>query len=224
MKEAFYIEACSHTYCSECVVMYIDSNLQNNISNIRCPFIGCTGLLEIDSCRRILPAEIFDRWGQASCEAMFDASVKVYCPFADCSALLIKDSKEEVLGRSKCPNCKRMLCAECKVSWHEGMECSEFEKMNADEKDDEGVMLMSLAKDMGWRRCPNCRFYVARSEGVDVDFVTNVEIFSCPKFLKTCAVAPSGAGPARTFQQFLTSERLVARIAYRLRCHLYSQH
>ncbi|XP_058726156.1 E3 ubiquitin-protein ligase RSL1-like [Vicia villosa] len=172
MKEAFYIEACSHTYCSECVVMYIDSNLQNNITNIRCPFIGCTGLLEIDSCRRILPAEIFDRWGQASCEAMFDASVKVYCPFADCSALLIKDSKEEVLGRSKCPNCKRMLCAEC----------------------------------------------------VGVDFVTNVEIFSCPKFLKTYAVAPSGAGPARTFQQFLTSERLVARIADRLRCHLYSQH
>ncbi|KAI5445744.1 hypothetical protein KIW84_013830 [Lathyrus oleraceus] len=167
MKDAFDMRACSHTYCSDCVVMYIDSNLKNNIASLRCPFIGCSGLLEADSCRKILPAEIFDRWGRASCEALFDVSLKVYCPFADCSALLVKDRKEEVIGKTKCPNCKRIFCAECKVSWHEGIECSEFEKLNAYEKDNEGVMLMRLAKEMEWRRCPTCRFYVARSEGCD---------------------------------------------------------
>ncbi|CAK8541102.1 unnamed protein product [Lathyrus sativus] len=167
MKDAFYTRACYHTYCSNCVVMYIDSNLQNNIASISCPFIGCSGLLEADSCRRILPAEIFDRWGKASCEALFDVSLKVYCPFADCSALMIKGRKEDVFGRSKCPYCKRMLCAECKVSWHEGMECIEFEKLNADEKETEDVMLMCLAKDKEWRRCPSCRFYVARSQVCD---------------------------------------------------------
>ncbi|CAI8589693.1 unnamed protein product [Vicia faba] len=167
MKDAFCIGACSHRYCSDCIVMYIDSNLKNNTVNIRCPFIGCRCLWEADSCRMILPVEIFDRWGIASCEASFDVPLKVYCPFADCSALMIKDRKEKVIGRSKCPNCKRMFCAECKVAWHEGMECSEFQKLNADEKDNEGVMLMCLAKDMKWRRCPNCRFYVARSQGCD---------------------------------------------------------
>ncbi|KAL5077572.1 hypothetical protein RYX36_016556, partial [Vicia faba] len=80
---------------------------------------------------------------------------------------MIKDRKEEVIRRSKCPTYKRMLCTECNVAWHEGMECSEFQKLNDDEKDNKGVMLTCLAKDMKWRRCPNYRFYVAKSQGCD---------------------------------------------------------
>ncbi|XP_027188938.1 E3 ubiquitin-protein ligase RSL1-like isoform X2 [Cicer arietinum] len=162
--DAFFIGGCSHAYCSDCVAMYVASKLEENVINVRCPVSGCSGLLEAEDCRSILPAEVFDRWGKASCEALFDVSEKFYCPFADCSALLINDGTETV-EQSECPNCERMFCAKCKVAWHEGIECSEFEKLNSDEREKEDVMLMRLAKDMKWRRCPNCRFYVAKSEG-----------------------------------------------------------
>jgi hypothetical protein len=107
MKEVFCINGCSHAYCSDCVAMYIGSKLKDNIIDIRCPFPGCSGSLEADYCQSILPDEVFDRWGKASCEVLIDDSVKFYCPFADCSALLINDEKEAVI-KAECPYCKRI--------------------------------------------------------------------------------------------------------------------
>ncbi|XP_058727701.1 E3 ubiquitin-protein ligase RSL1-like [Vicia villosa] len=163
-NDAFFISGCYHAYCSDCVALYVSSKLEDNVINVRCPVSGCSGLLEAEECRSILPVEVFDRWGKAACEALFDVSEKFYCPYADCSALLINDGTEAV-KHSECPNCRKLFCAQCKVPWHDGIECSEFQKLNADERGKDDVMLMRLAKDMNWRRCPNCRFYVAKSEG-----------------------------------------------------------
>jgi len=166
MKDAFYISGCSHAYCSDCVVKYINSKLDDNIVNIRCPVIECEGLLDPQFCRPILSDEVYDRWGLLFCEALFKVSKKFYCPFADCSALLINDRMNPVKN-SECPNCNRMfyarcmvpqheVCARCRVPRQQGIECSEFEKLN---------MFMCVAKDTEWRRCPKCRIYVAKSEG-----------------------------------------------------------
>ncbi|CAI8589690.1 unnamed protein product [Vicia faba] len=155
MKEAFYTSGgCSHAYCSECVANYISSKLEDNIFNIQCPVPECKATLEAQFCRSILPAEIFEKWSKALCEALFNVSQKFYCPFADCSALLINDETEAVTN-SECPNCNRMFCAQCKVPWHDGMECSEFQKLNAGEREKEDITLMRLAQNMHWRRCPN---------------------------------------------------------------------
>ncbi|CAL5184646.1 unnamed protein product [Lathyrus oleraceus] len=166
MKEAFYISGCSHAYCSDCVANYISSNLDDNIVNISCPVPECKGSLVAQFCRTILPVEVFEKWSKALCEALIDVSQKFYCPFADCSALLINDETEAVRN-SECPNCNRMFCAQCKVPWHDGIECSEFQKLNAGEREKEDIMLMRLAQNMHWKRCPNCKFYVARTLGCD---------------------------------------------------------
>ncbi|CAI8589687.1 unnamed protein product [Vicia faba] len=165
MKEAFYISGgCSHAYCSECVANYIGFKLEDNIVNISCPVPECKATLEAQFCRSILPAEVFEKWSKALCEALFNVSQKFYCPFADCSALLINDETEAVTN-SECPNCNRMFCAQCKVPWHDGMECSEFQKLNAGEREKEDIMLMRLAQNMHWKRCPKCKIYVAKISG-----------------------------------------------------------
>ncbi|KAI4335153.1 hypothetical protein L6164_013825 [Bauhinia variegata] len=164
VKESFSISGCSHAYCTECITMYVASRLQENIINIRCPVSECKGLLEPHDCRSILPPEVFDRWGNAMCEAVILASEKFYCPFKDCSALLIDDGNE-VVKESECPNCKRFFCAQCKVPWHSGMDCTEFQKLNKDEREMEDILLMELAHNKKWRRCPKCKFYVEKSEG-----------------------------------------------------------
>jgi E3 ubiquitin-protein ligase RNF144 len=167
MRDAFYISGCSHVYCSDCVAMYICSKLDDNITNIGCPVPGCSGLLEPEYCYSILKPEVFERWGKALCEALIDVSEKFYCPFADCSALLINDGTEAV-GNTKCPHCNRMFCAQCKVPWHDGIECSEFEKLHTDERGREDVMLVNLAKEKNWQRCPKCKFYVGRDTGCNI--------------------------------------------------------
>ena len=132
--------------------------------NIRCPVTGCGGFLEPEGCREVLPKEVFDRWGNGLCEAVIGDGERFYCPFKDCSALMIDDGGE-VVRESECPNCRRLFCAQCKVPWHDGIECEEFQKLNQDEREREDIMLMKLAESKKWRRCPKCRFYVEKSEG-----------------------------------------------------------
>ena len=175
MKDAFYISGCSHAYCSDCMVKYINSKLEDNIVNIRCPVLECEGSLDPQFCRPILSDEVYDRWGLLFCEVLFKVSEKFYCPFSDCSALLINDKMNPVKN-SECPNCNRMfyarcmvpghdVCARCMVPWQQAIKCSEFKKLNVDRRKKGDVMFMCFAKDTEWRRCPKCRIYVAKSEG-----------------------------------------------------------
>lgn len=164
--ESFGIKNCSHVYCTDCVVNYVDSKLQENVTSIGCPIPNCIGLLDPEYCRLILKPEMFEKWGRGLCEAVIHGSQKFYCPFKDCSAMLIDDAVE-VVRDSECPNCNRMFCAQCKVPWHAGIECAEFKKLNKNERENEDIMLRNLAQKNQWRRCPKCRFYVERSLGCD---------------------------------------------------------
>ncbi|XP_050376763.1 E3 ubiquitin-protein ligase RSL1-like [Argentina anserina] len=162
--QSFPIENCRHVYCSDCVISYIDSKLQENEPTIRCPVPNCPGLLEREYCRSVLPAAVFDRWGKAMCDAVILGSEKFYCPYQDCSVLMINDG-EAAVRESQCPHCSRMFCARCKVAWHVGMNCAVFQSLSAEERGNEDVMLRNLAQSQNWRRCPSCKFYVERSFG-----------------------------------------------------------
>ncbi|XP_057432740.1 E3 ubiquitin-protein ligase RSL1-like [Lotus japonicus] len=163
-RDSFTVTGCSHAYCSDCVSTYIGTKVEDNGTNIRCPVPGCSGQLEAENCRSILLVEVLDRWLMASCEAMIAASEKFYCPFKDCSALLVNDGKEKV-RESECPSCRRLFCAQCKVPWHAEVTCKKFQKLGKDERGNEDIMLMKLAKDKKWKRCPHCKYYVTKSEG-----------------------------------------------------------
>ncbi|KAH7844667.1 hypothetical protein Vadar_030417 [Vaccinium darrowii] len=169
-SESFPILGCTHSYCSDCIVKYVSSKLDQNITHIPCPVSDCKkGVLYPDHCYPILPPELFDRWGSVLCESAFLASQKFYCPFKDCSALMIDDGGGggEAIGEAECPNCNRKFCARCKVPWHPGIQCSEFQKLNKDEREKEDIMLMNLAKKRKWARCPNCKIYIAKNKGCD---------------------------------------------------------
>lgn len=167
MSESFSVKGCTHSYCSDCIQKYVASKIQENISRIQCPVSGCGGVLEPEYCKPILPSEVFDRWGDALCEGLILASEKFYCPFKDCSALLIRDGEESSgsIVESECPVCRRMFCAQCKVAWHAGIECREFQTLHKDEREREDIMLMQLAKNKKWIRCPQCKFFVEKSDG-----------------------------------------------------------
>ena len=164
--ESFAVKGCDHAYCAACTATYVASKLQDNVTAIACPAPGCgAGALEPEHCRAILPPEVFERWGFALCEALVLASEKfLYCPYRDCSAMLIDDGGAAVT-ESSCPNCHRMFCAQCGVAWHAGVGCEEFRRLRKDEREAEDLMLLKLAQSKRWRRCPNCRFYVERTAG-----------------------------------------------------------
>lgn len=161
--ELFAIDGCSHTYCKSCVSQYVAAKLEENVLFIKCPDPNCTkGKLEPAMCSLILEEGVFDLWCKALCELMVND--KFYCPFKNCSALMIYD-KKEVITDAECPHCSRLFCAQCKVPWHAGFTCSEFQNLGEDERKNEDLMLMKLAKKSNWQRCPRCKFFVERIDG-----------------------------------------------------------
>ncbi|KAJ7963349.1 RBR-type E3 ubiquitin transferase [Quillaja saponaria] len=165
VEEMFKNPNCSdHSFCFDCIGKYVATRIQENISMVKCPEPKCRGLLEPQFCRSIIPKEVFDRWEEALCESLVLGSQKFYCPFKDCSAMLVDDG-EEVVTTSECPNCRRLFCAQCGVSWHAGIDCGDFQKLKEGERQREDIMVIELAKNKAWRRCPNCKFYVEKVDG-----------------------------------------------------------
>ncbi|KAL4301146.1 hypothetical protein AHAS_Ahas17G0271700 [Arachis hypogaea] len=73
----------------------------------------------------------------------------MYCPFKDCSALMIVDDDSPT--ESECPSCNRQICVTCEAVWHHGITCKEFGRT-----DNEYRVVMEVAARNQWMRCPNC--------------------------------------------------------------------
>jgi E3 ubiquitin-protein ligase RNF144 len=164
IKDGFNITPCDHIFCINCVIHYITVKTEENADSIPCPTPDCeTTSVDPTTFQHLLPKDMFDRW----CLGLIESALgmkKFYCPFKNCSALLIHEG-DETITNSECPHCNRMFCAKCNVSWHGDMSCEEFEKLGDDEKGREDIMLKNLAKDKRWQRCPKCRMYVEKIDG-----------------------------------------------------------
>ncbi|CAB4288073.1 unnamed protein product [Prunus armeniaca] len=147
LERSFNIKGCAHFYCQECIVRFIVSKLQDNVTSVTCPDQGCPGVLDLEYCRPILPYDVFHRWGKA-CEP--------------------DDTKQ-----AQCPHCKGVFCVKCKVPWHTEFDCDLFQKPRDMGEDQQ---LEELAKNKNWRRCPSCKYYVERRDGCSYIKCRSVEL------------------------------------------------
>ncbi|KAL5728494.1 RBR-type E3 ubiquitin transferase [Ranunculus cassubicifolius] len=163
-REMFNKNKCGHLFCLDCVSKHIGVKIQQNPKFITCPDVDCNLVFEPEDCRFLIPDNVFDRWMDALCESFILGSQKFYCPYKDCSAMLVDDGNVLVM-ESECPHCRRLFCAQCKVSWHSDISCEDFQKLNEHERGRDDRMVMELAKQKKWGRCPSCKFYVEKKDG-----------------------------------------------------------
>lgn len=173
-SEFFDGMVCWHRFCSTCIVLHIRSKLEEKLVTIYCPEPNCSEYLSPLECQLILPKQTLEDWCLALVEEGIPSSQRFYCPFKDCSALLLKDVPEEgssngaaavVIKESECPECKRLFCAQCGVPWHVGLDCSDLEKLSPSEKEDDDLLLFKLAKEKDWQRCEKCKRIVEKTSG-----------------------------------------------------------
>ncbi|KAH0927263.1 hypothetical protein HID58_019519 [Brassica napus] len=140
-----------------------------NSARIKCPDVECTRSIEPYMCRDLIPKDVFERWEKILCESLISSWDKLYCPFKDCSSVMILDDVNNAnVAQTECPSCHRMFCAQCKVAWHVGVGCEEFQRYGNTKKkssDEEDALLVQMAKNKQWRRCPSCKFYVEKADG-----------------------------------------------------------
>ncbi|WJX86637.1 RBR-type E3 ubiquitin transferase [Trifolium repens] len=135
---------------------------------VKCLDPKCNGILDPCDCISIIPKDVYERWETALVENLVLGSQKFYCPFNDCSAMLVNDGNE-VITVLKCPHCHRFFCAQCKVSWHAGFDCRGFRSLeNGKPWWESDLLAVQLAKKNKWKRCSKCSFYVERREGCNL--------------------------------------------------------
>ncbi|GJN16071.1 hypothetical protein PR202_gb03021 [Eleusine coracana subsp. coracana] len=135
---------------------------------VRCPDASCAAALDPELCRAALPADVFERWCAALCEALFLGARRTYCPFPDCSEMMVADDDQGsvVVTQSECQVCRRLFCARCGVApWHIGVTCDEYGRLRKGDSGREDMMLLEMAAGRKWKRCPSCQFFVEKSEG-----------------------------------------------------------
>ncbi|KAG8047614.1 hypothetical protein GUJ93_ZPchr0008g11555 [Zizania palustris] len=155
---------CEHVFCAACLAGYIGAKIQDRVAGVRCPEERCRGELDPELCQDILPREVFERWDAAMCEALVLGSKRTYCPFKDCSAMMLNESGV-VVTESECPGCRRLFCARCAVPWHAGVDCAAYNKLGKGDRGKEDLLLLEMAKVKKWKRCPKCEFFVEKSQG-----------------------------------------------------------
>ncbi|KAL6656018.1 hypothetical protein ACP70R_006844 [Stipagrostis hirtigluma subsp. patula] len=168
LGELFPIDGCTHTFCAGCVGQHVAAKVEENVLSVGCPDPACEGgALHPEECRGVIPPQVFHRWGAALCDEAVGV-LKFYCPFKDCSALLVDDpghGEAAAVTDVECPHCRRTFCAQCKVPWHDGTSCEEFQRLGEDERGREDLLLRKVAQERKWQRCPKCKMYVERTSG-----------------------------------------------------------
>ncbi|XP_061374008.1 uncharacterized protein LOC133316287 [Gastrolobium bilobum] len=158
---------CNHPFCTDCISKYVANQIQQNILKVNCPNPKCSVELKPKHLQIILPKQVIDRWESARCESSIAVSEKTYCPFKNCSVLLVNDGGK-VVTSSECPSCHRLFCAQCKVPWHAEMNCNEFRKLKRSKiEKDLDTKFLELAKGKMWQKCPKCYMYVQRRSGCE---------------------------------------------------------
>ncbi|XP_060205066.1 E3 ubiquitin-protein ligase RSL1-like isoform X1 [Lycium barbarum] len=162
-NEMFKLENCSdHSFCSDCISQYVQSKIQEHIFPVTCPGLKCRAIIEPVSCKSIIPEIVFEKWAGGLSEATLLACEKFYCPYKDCSELLIYDQDQDII-ECVCPSCQRLLCAPCGVPWHTGVDCDKFQKEEKNREDD--LKVEELSKKSNWMTCPHCKHLVQKADG-----------------------------------------------------------
>jgi len=159
---------CAHAFCTACLSSYISAKTQGGrISDVKCPGDGedCCNVLDPELCQGIISGEAFEALCAALCMSMVEGAGNFcYCPFNDCSEILVDDRGGDV-PESECPACRRLFCARCGVPWHAGISCAEYGQLAPGDKGKEDLVVLEMAKGEKWKRCPHCKFLVDKIEG-----------------------------------------------------------
>ncbi|KQJ98527.1 hypothetical protein BRADI_3g37410v3 [Brachypodium distachyon] len=131
---------CAHAFCGACLAGYLGAKIQDRIADIRCPEEWCPGVLDPALCQGMLPREVFDRWAAALCESMVLGAKRVYCPFKDCSAMMVADGHDDEVTQSEC-------------------------QLGRGNRGKEDLMMLEMAKGKKWKRCPKCQYFVEKIDG-----------------------------------------------------------
>ena len=156
------LERCPHVFHEECMKEYLKAKIDEKGFPIRCPELECKSEITVADVGDFIDKVYRDKFISFSFKSYLEkhASEVSCCPTADCSFAFVKEEKQVDL---KCPVCKKHYCLNCRVKWHHGQSCKEYQVHHT--KDENDVKFENFVKGKNYKQCPQCNFWVSKIEG-----------------------------------------------------------
>ncbi|KHN48374.1 E3 ubiquitin-protein ligase RNF14 [Glycine soja] len=97
VSQMFKEGKCNHPFCTHCISKHVATQMHQNILKVMCPNPNCPVELKPEYFHNILASEVIVRWETVRCESLIVGLEKTYCPFKDCSVLLVNDGEKDVM-------------------------------------------------------------------------------------------------------------------------------
>ena len=162
IEQYFPLSSCADNYHVECFLEYLNSEISDKHLPIRCP--KCTDIIPESDLRDRLEPECFERYQRFSLEKLAECHPEEYscCPTPNCQYLFIPNQQ----SMFTCPLCTKEYCLACRVDFHRGITCQEFQQdFKASGYNDSDQLFMAFVKGNKFKQCPRCRFWVEKNRG-----------------------------------------------------------
>jgi len=164
--ERLDIQPCGHRLCFICAHSYITRKLSErqipvcclclaaSYSSPRSPRKSLCPLSDVQ-CRKVLNAK------EMKCyEAVSFGAILQPCFGVDCKGFLPEEK-----GRTQCTVCQKEWCVTCKVEWHRGLRCTEYQKTKRKKLVLDRVRIKEAIKKFGFKNCPKCNNLIEKISG-----------------------------------------------------------
>ena len=162
-KDLLPLDACGHIFHPDCIKEHLQVSITESRFPILCPIRGCGVEVSILDIKERLSEEMADKFEEFSFQHFvgLNKSSLFSCPTPDCKYVFQFACEEEFT----CPVCSKHFCLKCQVEFHDGMTCEQYRKVNQhSEADDQFLLMVQGAR---FKQCPNCKFWVEKTEGCD---------------------------------------------------------
>ena len=160
-EDIIRLSACNHVTCQDCFVEYCMVDIDVKFP-LRCFQSECDKLIGMDQIRSSLESHQMQRLLSESLAGYLRRNPEEYSPCigADCAASYrISVAREQHI----CPECFTVICAKCKVEFHFGETCDEYQLRTSGHL----RALEQWIEAEGAKHCRRCNAVVQKLEGCD---------------------------------------------------------
>ena len=147
------------------MAIYLQTQIETGHFPLRCPEESCKVELAEGDARACLSPELFSKYETLAFNQAIDKDKDFsWCPTPDCKFAFVFDEKTADC-QLKCPVCERHYCLSCRVAYHEGITCEEYQRNHVLSENDKEFV--AYAQGQKFKQCPKCNFWVERTMGCD---------------------------------------------------------
>eukprot|EP01017_Pseudomicrothorax_dubius_P038854 TRINITY_DN5888_c0_g1_i2.p1 TRINITY_DN5888_c0_g1~~TRINITY_DN5888_c0_g1_i2.p1 ORF type:complete len:359 (+),score=31.80 TRINITY_DN5888_c0_g1_i2:85-1161(+) len=156
------LDTCGHIFHFDCIQKHIYESIKVREIPVKCPEADCRKPLRNEDVREIIDGFSYGKYVDYTLKSFIDRNLDEYswCPTPGCEYAFIMTIDTQDF---KCEMCKKRYCFRCKVEFHHGQTCKEYQITHTYDNND--AKFEEYVKKNQNKQCATCKFWVSKNQG-----------------------------------------------------------